>query len=196
MVELPSEQALAGQRWTVPVIAAYLAPAGLPIYIQLPRYAADLGIGLGTILLYGQGAELVGGHDAEKHLQLAGRREAGALAGVVVAAVAPGVLQAAFGFRGGWRIFGIALALSAFLVWQFSRSFWVGVTPRVSTPQPFRQFLRPNILPVLQASEFRSGAQNTDHALHVLTLTYAVLPCVLKLLALVLVARLRLEPGR
>ena len=412
MTDLSTDAALASHRWTVSAVAAFLAPAGLPIYIQLPGYAAELAIrlgtigalllalraldfvqdpflghlidrfpahravfaflafmgmgagfasvfglqpglaglaaglvltftaySLGTILFYGQGAELVGDQGAAKHLQLARRREAGALAGVVVAAVAPGVLGAWFGLRGGYMVFGFDLALSAVLVWQFSRSFWVGVTPKVPAPQPFRQVLQPNILllltmalmdalpvavtstlflffvsdllrlpdlagvflivffvaagasapfwsrvatrfgarrvlmlamcpaivafvgaatlgpgaglafgaicvmsgaatgadmvilpalfsrtvlvqgvpsgiafgvwsfaqkislalaaalvlPVLQASGCTAGAENTVHALHVLTLSYAVLPCFLKLLALVLVARPRLD---
>ncbi|MFO1201351.1 MAG: MFS transporter [Tabrizicola sp.] len=45
------------------------------------------------------------------------------------------------------------------------------------------------ILPALQAAGFQPGGQNTESALHTLTLIYAGLPCVLKLTAIALLAR-------
>ncbi len=45
------------------------------------------------------------------------------------------------------------------------------------------------ILPALQAAGFQPGAQNTDSALGTLTLIYAGLPCVLKVIAIALLAR-------
>jgi glycoside/pentoside/hexuronide:cation symporter, GPH family len=45
------------------------------------------------------------------------------------------------------------------------------------------------ILPALQAAGFQPGAQNTESALGTLTLIYAGLPCVLKVIAIVLLAR-------
>lgn len=45
------------------------------------------------------------------------------------------------------------------------------------------------ILPTLQAAGFQPGGQNTDAALGTLTLIYAGLPCVLKLIAIALLAR-------
>ena len=45
------------------------------------------------------------------------------------------------------------------------------------------------ILPPLQAAGFQSGQSNTDSALWILTLIYAGLPCVLKLTAIMLLAR-------
>ena len=68
----------------------------------------------------------------------------------------------------------------AFGVWSFAQKISLALAAAL-------------VLPVLQASGFTAGAKNTVQALHVLTLTYAVLPCFLKLLALVLVARLRLD---
>lgn len=49
------------------------------------------------------------------------------------------------------------------------------------------------ILPALQSAGFRSGGQNTEPALHILTLIYAGLPCVLKISAIALLARTRLD---
>jgi GPH family glycoside/pentoside/hexuronide:cation symporter len=45
------------------------------------------------------------------------------------------------------------------------------------------------ILPALQAAGFQPGAENTESALHTLTLIYAGLPCVLKVTAIALLAR-------
>ena len=45
------------------------------------------------------------------------------------------------------------------------------------------------ILPALQAAGFRTGAQNPESALQTLTLIYAGLPCVLKAIAIALLAR-------
>jgi glycoside/pentoside/hexuronide:cation symporter, GPH family len=49
------------------------------------------------------------------------------------------------------------------------------------------------ILPALESAGFRSGAENTDAALHTLTLIYAGLPCVLKIIAIALLALTRLS---
>ncbi|MFN3280499.1 MAG: MFS transporter [Tabrizicola sp.] len=49
------------------------------------------------------------------------------------------------------------------------------------------------ILPALQTAGFRPGAANTESALRALTLIYAGLPCVLKLTAIALLARTRLD---
>jgi GPH family glycoside/pentoside/hexuronide:cation symporter len=45
------------------------------------------------------------------------------------------------------------------------------------------------ILPALQAAGFQPGGQNTESALGTLTLIYAGLPCVLKVIAIALLAR-------
>ena len=50
------------------------------------------------------------------------------------------------------------------------------------------------ILPALDAAGFQSGGQNTPQALWTLTLIYAALPCVLKMIAILLLAQTRL-PG-
>jgi GPH family glycoside/pentoside/hexuronide:cation symporter len=49
------------------------------------------------------------------------------------------------------------------------------------------------ILPALQAASFRPGTENTEPALQMLTLIYAGLPCVLKISAIALLARTRLD---
>ncbi len=48
----------------------------------------------GTILFYGQGAALVGTSCERDHLRFAGLRETGALGGIVLAAILPGLLGA------------------------------------------------------------------------------------------------------
>lgn len=52
------------------------------------------------------------------------------------------------------------------------------------------------LLPLLEAGGFQAGINNAPDALHLLTLLYCGLPCVLKLLALVLLARTRIDQGR
>lgn len=51
------------------------------------------------------------------------------------------------------------------------------------------------LLPLLEASGFRSGTENDAAALGMLTLLYAVVPCALKLLALILIWVSKLDDG-
>lgn len=206
----------------VPAIAAFLASAGVPIYIHLPRYAAELGISLGaigaillglrmldfvqdpllgrlidrfpqkrrlfaliafagmglgfliafvlqpttlglviglvlvftayslgTILFYGQGAAVVGSDDTNAHLAFAGLRETGALVGIVIAAIAPGVLGAMFGPLQGYALFGLILVIASILIWWGSGAFWTPVVAQAQESQPLRQLLRPQIVQLL-----------------------------------------------
>ncbi|KJZ18672.1 hypothetical protein TW80_14020 [Loktanella sp. S4079] len=207
---------------TVPLIAAFLASAGIPLYIHLPSFAAELGIGLGTvgyllfglraldfvqdpllgrlvdrfptyrsyfvsgafvgmgvgfwiafvmqpnifglvlglvlvftayslgtILFYGQGAAIVGAGTDSAHLRFAGRRETGALVGIVVAAILPGVLGGFYGVRQGYAIFGVVLAAAAIAIWLFSRSFWTPLATGRQESQSFRGLLQPRVLQLL-----------------------------------------------
>ncbi len=209
-------------RLTVPAVAAFLASASIPLYIHLPSYAAELGIGLGTIgfillglraldfvqdpflgrmidkfpsyralfatvaflgmglgfliafvmqpgllglvvglvlifttyslgtiLFYGQGAEIVGDRSQGEHLRFAGLRETGALAGIVVAAISPGVLGAYFGALQGYSVFGLLLVVSSVVVWRLSRRFWVPIVLKEPANQSFRELLQPAIFQLL-----------------------------------------------
>ncbi len=49
------------------------------------------------------------------------------------------------------------------------------------------------ILPALDAAGFRPGPTNPESALQALTLIYAGLPCVLKVMCIVLLARTNLD---
>ena len=217
----------------VPAIAAFLASASVPIYIHLPRYAAELGIGLGTIgtillalraldfvqdpflgrmidrfpnmrpmfamlaflgmgfgfliafvlqpdifglvfglalvftayslgtiLFYGQGAEVVGTQGQAAHLQFAGRREMGALVGIVLAAIAPGLLGASFGTLQGYVIFGLLLAIGAVVIWRLSRAFWVPITVEttedVTAGQTWRALKHPRVVQLLMIAMFNA----------------------------------------
>jgi GPH family glycoside/pentoside/hexuronide:cation symporter len=51
------------------------------------------------------------------------------------------------------------------------------------------------LLPALEAGGFRAGAQNDEGALHLLTLLYCAVPCVLKLIAIALLATTPLPEG-
>ena len=209
-------------RVTVPLVAAFLASAGIPLYIHLPSFAAELGIGLGTIgyvlfglraldfvqdpilgrmidrfpayrshfatlafvgmgfgfwiafvmqpnlfglvaglvlvftayslgtiLFYGQGAALVGTSCERDHLRFAGLRETGALGGLVLAAILPGVLGAYFGALQGYAFFGVGLAIASLTIWWLSRPFWGPVGVETQPSQSFRDLLQPKIIQLL-----------------------------------------------
>ncbi|WP_458790873.1 MFS transporter [Yoonia sp. MH D7] len=209
-------------RLSVPAIAAFLASAGIPLYIHLPSYAAELGISLGTIgyvlfglraldfvqdpvlgrmidkypasrprfvavsflgmglgfliafviqpgllglvaglvlvftayslgtiLFYGQGAAVVGNSAESEHLRFAGRREAGALGGILVAAILPGLLGAYFGVLQGYAIFGLTLVIASLAVWLLSKPFWAPVPIASLASQSLRDLLQPKIIQLL-----------------------------------------------
>ena len=75
---------------------------------------------LGSILFYGQSTAFAA--TGEDLIRMAGFREAGALTGVILAAVAPGVL-AALGMP-GYSLFGLLLAAICLAVWFATRSLW------------------------------------------------------------------------
>jgi GPH family glycoside/pentoside/hexuronide:cation symporter len=209
-------------RLTVPAIAAFLASAGIPLYIHLPSFAAELGISLGTIgyvlfglraldfvqdpvlgrmidrfptyrsrfaalaflgmglgfliafviqpglfglvaglvlvftayslgsiLFYGQGAEIVGNGAESDHLRFAGVRETGALGGIVVAAILPGLLGTYFGALQGYALFGMLLVIISLVVWRLSRPFWGPVGAGIPPSQSFQDLLQPKIIQLL-----------------------------------------------
>ncbi|MGO4910620.1 MFS transporter [Pseudorhodobacter sp. W20_MBD10_FR17] len=209
-------------RLTVPAIAAFLASAGIPLYIHLPSFAAELGIGLGTIgyvlfglraldfvqdpvlgrmidrfptyrprfaavaflgmglgfliafviqpglfglvvglvlvftayslgsiLFYGQGAEIVGSGAESDHLRFAGVRETGSLGGIVVAAILPGLLGAYFGALQGYALFGMLLVIISVVIWRLSRPFWEPVGAGIPLGQSFQELLQPKIIQLL-----------------------------------------------
>ncbi|MQQ09628.1 sodium:galactoside symporter [Epibacterium sp. SM1979] len=79
---------------------------------------------LGTILLYGRSASLALTADNSGLLHLAAYREAGILAGVVVAASAPAVFAELGAARDGYPAFGMALAALALLAAVLCRPLW------------------------------------------------------------------------
>lgn len=77
---------------------------------------------LGTILFYGQSLSLAG--SAEGMMRMAGWREGGTLAGIMLAALAPPVLVASGAPGQGYGAFGVVLALLCLLVWLLTRPLW------------------------------------------------------------------------
>jgi len=207
---------------TVPLVAAFLASAGIPLYIHLPSFAAELGIGLGTIgyvlfglraldfvqdpilgrmvdrfpayrsrfvaiaflgmglgfgiafvmqpnlfglvtglvlvftayslgtiLFYGQGAAIVGASAESEHLRFAGLRETGALIGIVVAAILPGLLGGYYGVLEGYALFGVVLVIASLAIWLLSRPFWGAVGTEPQQSQSLRELAQPKILQLL-----------------------------------------------
>ena len=77
---------------------------------------------LGMILLYGRSATLAASTSSRDLVTLAGWREGGMLAGVVLAAIAPSLL--APGGEENYRAFGLLLGLTACLAAAFSLAMW------------------------------------------------------------------------
>lgn len=80
----------------------------------------------GTILFYGQCAARAQMAGATAHYKLAGRREVGTLAGIILAAMLPTAFGLKFGIPIGYALFGAAMAFASICVWWVSRSFWHG----------------------------------------------------------------------
>jgi Na+/melibiose symporter-like transporter len=83
---------------------------------------------LGTVLFYGQSTTLAGSPEAL--IKLASYREAGTLAGIIIAALAPTALVAFGAAQGGYPAFGWVLACLCVLVWWMTRGLWTNEAPR------------------------------------------------------------------
>lgn len=79
---------------------------------------------LGSILLYGRSATLAKKPDAEELLTLAGWREGGMLAGVILAAMAPAVFAGLGAAGQGYPAFGVFLGLLAVVAAALSYPMW------------------------------------------------------------------------
>ncbi|NDR59258.1 MFS transporter [Aliiruegeria sabulilitoris] len=79
---------------------------------------------LGMILLYGRSATLAGSSEPRALLTLAAWREAGMLAGVVLAAMAPALLAGSGGELSGYRAFGLMLGGIACIVAAATLPMW------------------------------------------------------------------------
>lgn len=77
---------------------------------------------LGSILFYGQSTSFAAaGADL---IRMAGFREAGALTGVILAAIAPGILAALGAPGAGYGAFGLVLAALCVAAWAATRGLW------------------------------------------------------------------------
>ncbi|ATF17377.1 MFS transporter [Phaeobacter gallaeciensis] len=86
---------------------------------------------LGTVLFYGQSTALAG--NPEALIRLAGFREGGTLAGIILAALAPSLLGALGASQAGYSAFGAMLAGLCIVVWWLTRDLWT-TTPRPDQP--------------------------------------------------------------
>ena len=196
---MPDTPALAAAKipWPLMLFSGFLAAAGLPLYVNLPHFAASLGMSLSTIgllmvglrvldfvqdpalgllidrfrdqrrrmaglailgmavgfaatftlqpglagmtvalivlftayslasiLFYAQGVAIAEASGGDHHYRLAGYREAGALAGIVIASAAPSLLIGVFGETAGYAVFGAALAVAGLVIWRQSLGLW------------------------------------------------------------------------
>jgi GPH family glycoside/pentoside/hexuronide:cation symporter len=79
---------------------------------------------LASILFYAQGVAIAEAGDETDHYRLAGYRETGGLAGILIASAAPALLIAALDARQGYAVFGAALALAGVVVWWSTAGLW------------------------------------------------------------------------
>ncbi len=79
---------------------------------------------LGMILLYGRSATLAHAPTPPELMRIAAWREAGMLAGVIMAALLPSILVAMGAAGAGYGAFGLALGLMALVVGIVSRPIW------------------------------------------------------------------------
>ncbi|UWQ74164.1 MFS transporter [Leisingera sp. M658] len=117
-------------------LAAGGLAAGFPLLFSLapgPQAAVRLVLilivlftaySLGMILLYGRSATLAKHPEPRELLTLAAFREAGLLAGVILAAIAPAALVALGAAGQGYGAFGTALGLFALLTAVLTRPIW------------------------------------------------------------------------
>ena len=197
---MPDTAALATAKipWPLMLFSGFLAAAGLPLYVNLPHFAASLGMSLSgigllliglrvldfvqdpilgllidrfrdqrrkiaglailgmsvgfaatftlqpglagmtlalillftayslaSILFYAQGVAIAETGGAGAHFRLAGYREAGALAGILIASAAPSLLIGFLGEKAGYAVFGAALAVAGLLIWRLSLGLWL-----------------------------------------------------------------------
>ncbi len=100
-----------------------LAPPTAPaLWLALSLMLLFTAFSLATILLSGQGVALAGAGGG--HFGLAGAREAGLLAGVILAAAAPSALAALLGSDRAYVAFGFLLAALALGIWAVTRPLW------------------------------------------------------------------------
>ncbi len=79
---------------------------------------------LATILIYSQSVEIAERSGSTGHLSIASYREAGLIAGVVVASVAPSLLSLVVAEGEVYRSFGYLLAAFTVVAWAMTRGLW------------------------------------------------------------------------
>ncbi len=103
--------------------ALFILQPGLPgmIAALVLLFAA---FSLANILFYAQGVAIAENTSSADHYRLAGFRETGGLAGILIASAAPALLIAVFDERLGYAVFGATLALVGVAIWWSSTGLW------------------------------------------------------------------------
>ncbi|MGB8624473.1 MAG: MFS transporter, partial [Paracoccaceae bacterium] len=104
---------------------------------------------LANILFYAQGVVIAGKGPAVAHYRLAGFRETGMLAGVVLAAIAPSALKAMGAGANTYRDFGLLLAALTLGVGLVTVRLWSPSGARLPEPLPFVRLFTPDIARLL-----------------------------------------------
>ncbi len=113
------------------MLFAIAPPIRVEVWLVAALVIVFTAYSLATILIYGQSVEIAEHGGAAGHYAIAAYREAGLIAGVVIAAVAPAVLSKMVGAELSYKAFGWFLAAFAIFTWAMTRSLWT--TRRIPT---------------------------------------------------------------
>ncbi|PHO03372.1 sodium:galactoside symporter [Rhodobacteraceae bacterium 4F10] len=97
------------------------------LWVSLTLILLFTSYSLGAILFYSQSTALA--QNDGSMIRLAGFREAGALIGVILAALAP-IIFAALTGTSGYAAFGVSLAMLCAVVWHMARPLWTIASPK------------------------------------------------------------------
>lgn len=107
-----------------PLLFALEAGANVMTQLVLILILLFSAYSLGMILLYGRTETLAGGAAPKALMRVATFRESGMLAGVIVAAMVPGVFAGMNTGGQGYPAFGLFLGAVALLTWGLTRPIW------------------------------------------------------------------------
>ncbi|MDO6482611.1 MFS transporter [Shimia thalassica] len=97
------------------------------LWVSLTLILLFTSYSLGAILFYSQSTALA--QNDGSMIRLAGFREAGALIGVILAALAP-IIFAALTGTSGYAAFGVSLAVLCAVVWHMARPLWTSASTK------------------------------------------------------------------
>lgn len=121
--------------FTLPPVGPVVIWVGAALALLFTAYS------LSTILFYARGVELAEAGGPRDHYRLAGFRETGLLAGIVLAAALPSLLEAAGLGAAAYPLFGAGLAVVLILGGLASAGLWRGAPTPPPPPLPLSRMI-------------------------------------------------------